>query len=94
MNDGRRLYLSTYFRIDVADHLLKNAAIFYRTWKYWHAPKNHAFAMIIVLVYDIYLECAEGEINREWMVDEKKDYPSFISAVPSASRCLPIHQQI
>lgn len=77
MNDGRRLYLSTYFRIDVADHLLKNAAIFYRTWKYWHAPKNHAFAMIIVLVYDIYLECAEGEINREWMVDEKKRLSFF-----------------
>ena len=30
MSDGRRLYLSTYFRIDVADHLLKNCAIFYR----------------------------------------------------------------
>ena len=71
MNDGRRFYLSTYFRIDVVDHLLKNAAIFYRTWKYWHAPKNHGFAMILVLVYDIYLECAEGEINREWFVEEK-----------------------
>ena len=77
MNDGRRLYLSTYFRIDVTDHLLKNAAIFYRTWKYWHAPKNHALAMIIVLVYDIYLECAEGEINSEWKVEEKKRLSFF-----------------
>ena len=29
MNHARRLYLSTYGRIDSADHLLKNAAIFY-----------------------------------------------------------------
>ena len=72
MNDGRRLYLSTYFRIDVADHLLKNAAIFYRTWKYWHAPKNHCLALVIVLSYDIYLECAEGKIRSEWFIPEKK----------------------
>lgn len=77
MNDARRLYLSTYFRIDVVDHLLKNAAIFYRTWKYWHAPKNHALAMIIVLAYDIYLECAEGQINCEWKVQEKKRLSFF-----------------
>ena len=77
MNDGRRMYLSTYFRIDVVDHLLKNAAIFYRTWKYWHAPKNHALAMIIVLVYDIYLECAEGNINSEWKVEKKKRLTFF-----------------
>ena len=77
MNDARRMYLSTYFRIDVTDHLLKNAAIFYRTWKYWHAPKNHALAMIVVLVYDIYMECAEGEINGEWKVEEKKRISFF-----------------
>jgi hypothetical protein len=63
MNDARRLYLSTYFRIDVVDHLLKNAAIFYRIWKYWHAPKNHGFAMAIVLAHSLYEECCEGEIE-------------------------------
>jgi hypothetical protein len=72
MNDARRLDLSTYFRIDFVDHLLKNAAIFYCIWKYWHAPKNHALAMVIVLAHDIYLECAEGKINSEWHVPEKK----------------------
>lgn len=70
MNDGRRLYLSAYFRVDVVDHLLKNAAIFYRIWKYWHAPKNHGFAMVLVLVHDLYLECAEGKINSEWFIPE------------------------
>ena len=72
MNDARRLYLSTYFTIDVADHLLKNANIFYRTWKYWHAPMNHAFAMILVLAHSIYQECAEGNIDESWKVEKKK----------------------
>jgi hypothetical protein len=33
MNNARRLYLSTYGMIDRADHLLKNASIYYRAWK-------------------------------------------------------------
>ena len=77
MNDSRRLYLSSYFRIDVVDHLLKNAAIFYRIWKYWHAPKNHALAMVLVLVHDLYLECAEGKINSEWFVPQAKRIDFF-----------------
>ena len=72
MNDARRLYLSTYFRIDVVDHLLKNAAIFYRVWKYWHAPKNHTFAMVIVLAFSLYEECAEGGIELDWKIEKNK----------------------
>ena len=79
MNDARRHYLSTYYRIDVTDHLLKNAAIFYRIWKYWHSPKNHGVAIIIVLSYDCYLECAEGKIRIEWFIPEKKRLTFFIS---------------
>ena len=73
MNDARRLYLSTYFTIDVADHLLENAKLYYCTWKYWHAPMNHAFAMSIVVAYGIYQECCEGEIEEEWAIDKKND---------------------
>mmetsp|Transcript_22193 Transcript_22193/g.33554 ORF Transcript_22193/g.33554 Transcript_22193/m.33554 type:complete len:107 (-) Transcript_22193:434-754(-) len=40
--------------IDVLDHLLKNARLFYCTWKYWHASKNHALAIAITVAYDIY----------------------------------------
>jgi hypothetical protein len=72
MNDARRLYLHLYWRIDVVDHLLKNAAIFYRIWKYWHAPMNHAFAMCCVLAHSLYQECCEGAIEEEWKVPEKK----------------------
>ena len=71
MNDARRLYLSMYCTIDVADHLLKNAAIYYRTWKYWHASMNHCFALVIVLAYGIYEECCEGDANEEWKIEKK-----------------------
>ena len=77
MNDARRLYLSTYFRIDVTDHLLMNAAIFYRVWKYWHAPKNHCLALVIVLAYDLYIECCEGKIELGWKIEKPVDYHTF-----------------
>ena len=41
MNNARNLYLGTYFRIDVIDHLIKNAKLFYRSWKYWHLTMLH-----------------------------------------------------
>ena len=72
MNDARRLYLSLYWRIDVVDHLLKNAAIFYRIWKYWHTPMNHAFVLCVVLAHSLYQECCEGIIEEEWKIPEKK----------------------
>ena len=72
MNNARRLYLSTYGRIDSADHLLKNAGIFYRTRKYWHAAKNHALAMAIVVAFGVYVECCGGKIEPEWAIEEKK----------------------
>jgi hypothetical protein len=71
MNHRRRVYVSTYNGIDVLDHLIKNAGLFYQTWKYWHVPKNHALAIAIAVAYDMYsLECAEGLLDTDWKVDE------------------------
>ena len=56
----------------MVDHLLKNAAIFYRIWKYWHAPMNHVFALCVVLAHSLYQECCEGIIEEEWKISEKK----------------------
>ena len=42
--------------------------MYYRSWKYWHAAKNHYFALGIVVAYDIYRECcveAYGEFGLE-----------------------------
>jgi len=66
MNHARRIYLTSYNGIDVLDHLIKNARLFYQTWKYWHAPKNHGLAIAIAVAYDIYKECCEGGLCESW----------------------------
>jgi hypothetical protein len=66
MNHARRIYLTSYNGIDVLDHLIKNARLFYQTWKYWHAPKNHGLAIAIAVAYDIYKECCEGALCGSW----------------------------
>ena len=68
MNHAWKLYLNTYSKIDVMDHLIQNCRIFYRSWKYWHSPMLHAMAMAIVVAYDMYCEVAEGELDIEWKV--------------------------
>ena len=77
MNEARALYLGSYGRVDVIDHLIKNARMWYRSWKYWHAPMLHCKAMVVVTAYDMYLECAEGKLRREWRVQKPMDYFEF-----------------
>lgn len=77
MNAARRLYLNTYSRIDSIDHLIKNTRLGYRCWKYWHTPMLHAMALGIVVAYDIYLEIAEGEVDRDWKLENPVDYWTF-----------------
>ena len=77
MNNARRLYLSTYGRIDIIDHLIINAYVWYRTWKYWHALNNHAIALATVTVYDIYRECCELPIEKGWLVSSKDQLDFF-----------------
>ena len=59
-NEARSLCLKTYWAVDNVDHMIKNAALRYKTWKYWHAPYNHAHAMAIIAAYDMYKYCREG----------------------------------
>ena len=56
MNMARHVYLSTYGVIDTIDSLVKNCRIGYRSWKYWHAAKNHGYALVIVMAYGMYKE--------------------------------------
>lgn len=77
MNHARRTYLSTYNGIDVLDHLIKNARLFYQTWKYWHAPKNHALAIVLTVAYDMYLEVAEGNLKEEWKIEKPVSFWEF-----------------
>jgi hypothetical protein len=77
MNDARALYLGSYYRIDCIDHLIQNARIFYRSWKYWHSPVLHGKALAVVVAYDMYLECCEGKLNAEWKIEKPLNFWSF-----------------
>jgi len=76
-NMARLLYLKTYSRIDSIDHLIRNCKISYRCWKYWHSPANHGKSLAVVIAYDMYLECCEGELDESWKVKDPVDFHTF-----------------
>ena len=47
------------------------------TWKYWHAPMLHAKGMAIVVAYDMYLECTEGNLESSWKIDKPVTFHRF-----------------
>ena len=71
-NQGRGTYLSHYYGIDIADHMIKNAQIKFTSWRYWHSPYLHAFAMGVLAAYDMYQECCDGGVHNDWKVDKTK----------------------
>ncbi|EJK67882.1 hypothetical protein THAOC_11015, partial [Thalassiosira oceanica] len=75
-NEGRLLYLNSYFGVDNDDHMIKNANIGVISWKYWHSPWWHFFAMGVVAAYDMYQECCDGGLDSAWAIP-KKDRMSF-----------------
>jgi len=78
MNESRQLYLKTYGKVDTMDHLIKNCNVSYRTWKHWHAPMLHAKAMAAVIAYDMYKECAEGNLRAgEWKIEKPVSFHCF-----------------
>jgi len=70
-NEARETYLNHYFGMDVANHMIKNTANKYITWKYWHVPYLHLQSMGIVAAYDMYKECCDGLLDATWKVDVK-----------------------
>ncbi len=52
--------------------MIKNCFIRYDTWKYWHAPYLHAQAMGVVAAYDMYMECADGQLDNSWAIPMNK----------------------
>ena len=77
MNSARDLYLCTYSRIDSIDHSIKNCWLSYRSWKYWHLSMIYATSLAIVVAYDIYLECVNGNLDKDWLVTYPVDFWTF-----------------
>ena len=71
MNHSRELYLKTYHKVDALDHVMKNCNMTYRSFKYWHAAMIHAKKLAITIAYDMYLECCEGELDTDWLIEGK-----------------------
>ncbi len=70
-NEAREAYLNHYYGMDVADHMIKNTANKYITWKYWHSAYLRA-QLVVVAVYDMYKECCEGLLDSTWKINEKE----------------------
>ena len=52
--------------------MIKNAGISYKGWEYWHAPFNHAHAMVVIAAYDMYRYCSSGLGDENWFVEPSK----------------------
>ena len=76
-NQGRTLYLGTYSSVDSVDHLIKNVNLLYCLWKWWHAPMRLCKSLCVVQAYFIYRECAEGELNSDWKVEDIVGFKFF-----------------
>jgi hypothetical protein len=77
MNDSRMMYLQSYYQIDTIDHLISNCNMFYHSWKYWHSPMIHRKALAVVVACDVYLECAEGDLDPAWKIEKPMDFWPF-----------------
>ena len=83
MSHARRIYLATYFWIDVLDGGIQNAHILCRVWNYWHSPMNHFLDIKISSTYNIYLECCEGLLCNFWKFDNPVTYQKFREIISS-----------
>jgi hypothetical protein len=77
MNDTRTLYLGTYSRINLINHLVKNTNLFYRLWKYWHVLMLHGKALPVVVAWDMYCKVTEGKLDPDWKIDGPMDFYTF-----------------
>jgi hypothetical protein len=66
MNTARELYLKTYGQVDTFDSMIRRCRIFQKSFKYWHAAKNHALAMAVTIAFDMYKECLTEKKAQEF----------------------------
>ena len=77
MNEGRQLYLKSYYRVDNLDASLEKSKMYYRSWKYWHMAMLHAKKIAVSVAYSMYIEVAEGNLDQDWKVDSPLSFWDF-----------------
>ena len=82
-NEARDTYLNFYYGADNVDHMIQIAMIRFTSWKYWHAPCLHALSIVVVAAYDMYQECCDGELDKDWYipVEQRMDFRKFRSTL-------------
>jgi hypothetical protein len=77
MNEARDFYLKTYGGVDKLDQMLEKWGLRYVTWRWWHAPMQHGKAIGFCTAYQLYRECALGDVMPHWKVDKPMSGPMF-----------------
>ena len=85
MNEGRQLYLASYFRVYNLDAALQKCKMYYRSWKYWHMAMLHAKNIAIATSYAMYMEACEGNLDPDWKVENQFHFG--IGGTSCRSRC-------
>jgi hypothetical protein len=79
-NEGREIYPGHYHSVDSMDYIINTTGNRLASWKYWHSLYLHAMSMGIIVCYNMYLECCEGELDAQWKVKEN-DRMTFLQSV-------------
>eukprot|EP00536_Pseudo-nitzschia_multiseries_P009555 jgi/Psemu1/23547/gm1.23547_g len=61
MNHSQELYLQTYGKLDQIDSAISRSNIGYKSWKYYHAPIDHAKALAVLTAFDMYQELTDDK---------------------------------
>lgn len=78
MNEPREVYLSLYDRVDRGDQYAQMLHMAIISWKYWMSGMLHGLKLCIVVAFEFYKECAEGELNPEWKVASPMKIQKFV----------------
>eukprot|EP00536_Pseudo-nitzschia_multiseries_P010513 jgi/Psemu1/26175/gm1.26175_g len=74
------LSLQTYGKLDQIDSAILRSNIGYKSWKYYHAPINHAKALPVLTAFDMYQELTNGTHSiSSWLLPKRQqlDFRQF-----------------
>jgi hypothetical protein len=77
MNEGRKLYLTSYCAVDKIDQMLRVRKLRICMCKWWHHPTFHGAALGMCMAYEFYKMCAEGGGDPSWAIDKPMSGPEF-----------------
>ena len=70
-NEARETYLSYYYGINIADHMIQNTNIKFISWKWWCMAYLHALSLGVLAAYDMYNEYCDGDLSSKWKTEPK-----------------------